>query len=86
VPNITENRLHVSITPPHRWEKRTPSSCGKVWKKCRVALLQLRRHPVPPVVDRVEAAPQDPSVVGEPVVVEPVRAVAEPLPMSPADR
>ena len=38
------------------------------------------------VVDRVVPAPEDPVVVGQPVVVELVGAVADPLPVSPADR
>ena len=34
MPKKTEKREEVSIAPPQRWVKRTPSSCGKVWKKC----------------------------------------------------
>ena len=37
-------------------------------------------------VDGLEAAPEDPVVVGQPVVVELVAAVADPLPAAPADR
>ena len=36
------------------------------------------------MVDRVVAAPQDPVVAGQPVVVEQVRRVADPLPVRPA--
>jgi len=47
--------------------------------------VQLWRDPVAVVVDRVVAAPQDPVVRAEPVVVELVRAVADALTVAPAD-
>ena len=38
VPQNTQNRVHVSITPPQMWLKRTSSSCGKVSKKWRLSV------------------------------------------------
>ena len=38
MPQNTQNRLQVSMTPPQMWLKRTPSSCGNVWKKCWLSL------------------------------------------------
>ena len=37
VPKKTLKRLHVSIAPPQRWVKRSPSSCGNVSKNCRAS-------------------------------------------------
>ena len=34
VPKNGKNREQVSITPPQVWVNRSPSSCGKVSKKC----------------------------------------------------
>src|SRR5699024_1801466 len=49
-------------------------------------LVVLPRHLSPVVVDGVPAAEEDPVVGGQPVVVEPVRAVADALPTLPANR
>ena len=48
----------------------------------------IERRPDRPAVavDGVVAAPQDPAVGAQPVVVELVAAVADPLPPAPADR
>ena len=51
----------------------------------RGTLLERRVEPAGVVVDGVVAAPHDPVVAGQPVVVELVRAVADALPPCPAD-
>ena len=53
---------------------------------CVVRLLETPVDPAAVVVDRVVPAPQDPAVARQPVVVEHVRRVADPLPVLPADR
>ncbi len=82
----------VSMAPPQTWENLTSSSCGNVWKKCDRQLgprlrpaLQVGRHLRTPVVDGVVAAPQDPVVGREPVVVELVGDVGQALAVGPAD-
>ena len=80
------------MTPPHAWVKRSPSSCGKVAKKCSASTAKVSGLALEPlvgaaaeVVDGVVAAPEDAPVVGEPVVVEQVAGVGEPVPLGPAD-
>ena len=52
----------------------------------RLALIMAAVDPVVEVVGGVVSAPQDAVVGGEPVVVEQVRHVAQPLTTGPADR
>ena len=75
------------------WLKRTPVELRERGEEVPAELgprlrpaLQLGRHPAPPVVDGVVAAPQDPVVLGEPVVVELVGDVGQALAVAPADR
>ena len=42
VPKNAVNRVQVSITPPQRWVKRSPSSCGNVSKKCSASSAWVR--------------------------------------------
>src|SRR5580692_1462463 len=49
------------------------------------ALFELETDAIPEVVDGVVAAPENSRVRGEPVVVELVAAVADALPVCPAD-
>ena len=52
----------------------------------RLVVVELRADRPAVAVDRVVAAPQDPAVGGQPVVVELVADVADALPAGPADR
>ena len=80
------------MTPDQRWVKRVPSSWGKVDGEvagqgleglAAVVVVGLDGSSV--VVDRVVAAPQDPPVRGDPVVVELVAGVGEADRRVPAD-
>ena len=42
-PNVTVNRVVVSIAPPQRYGNRSPSSCGNVAAKCAASVLERRR-------------------------------------------
>ena len=91
-PKKAQKRVQVSIAPPHRCENRSPSSWGNVSKNWRARSSNVagrwsydgRTLPAE-VVDRVVAAPQDPVVRGQPVVVELVGHVVEALSPAPAD-
>ena len=37
VPQKQQNRVQVSITPPHECPMRTPASCGNVSSRCRTS-------------------------------------------------
>ena len=82
VPQNAENREQVSMMPPQAWVNRSPSSCGEgleevlgqPQERLRVAVQPVVGAPAV-VVDRVVAAPEDPPVVGHPVVVEQVAGV-----------
>ena len=87
VPKNAQNRLHVSMTPPHACVKDTPSSCGNVSKKCSASLREGRGprrvlvpDPAAVVVHRVVAAPQHPVIAGQPEVVELVAQVGRAAP------
>ena len=54
--------------------------------ECVVVDLVLRIESAVAVVDRVVAAPEDPAVIGRPVVVELVAGIADSLAGVPADR
>ena len=77
VPQNTQNRLHVSMAPPQMWLKRDALELREGGEEVLAQrgprlgpALQLRATLPPPVVDGVVAAPQDPVVLGQPVVVE----------------
>ena len=80
------------MTPPQAWVNRSPSSCGEgleevlgqPQERLRVAL-QPVVGAAAEVVDGVVAAPEDPPVVGDPVVVEEVAGVGDAVPVGPAD-
>ena len=85
-PPAHENRVEVSITPPHMWVNLTPFELEGLAKKCRLSLSQrlratrkvLRSSTVAAlVVDGVVPTPQDPVVGAQPVVVELVAEVAQ---------
>ena len=81
------------MTPPQAWVNRRPwRACGNVAKKCSeqprerlVVAVEAVRHLVAEVVDGV-VPPEDAVVRREPVVVELVARVGEPLTPLPADR
>ena len=77
------------MAPPHWWLNRSPSSWGNVSKNWRASRSKvagrwsrLAGDPPAEVVDRVVAAPEDPVVRGEPVVVELVAGVVDALPVA----
>ena len=93
--NVTENRVQVSITPPHRWRESEALELGEGLEEVlgesdavavSCALVDGRVDPGPVVVDRVVATPHDPVVGGDAVVVELVGGVRHALTMTPADR
>ena len=93
VPQNTQKRVEVSITPPHAWVNLMPSSWGKVVKKWPASFAQVAgrcssslRDLAAEEVDGVIAAPQDPIVLGQPVVVELVGDVGQALAPFPSDR
>jgi hypothetical protein len=83
----------VSITPPQRWGEANAlqlrEGLEEVARQQREGggpLFQLSCDGVAVVVYGVIAAPQDPVVVGQPVVVKLVGGVEQALPATPAER
>ena len=81
------------MAPPHWWLNRSPSQLGEGLEELagqqverRRPVVELAGDPAAEVVDRVVAAPEDPVVRRQPVVVELVAAVVDALPVPPADR
>ena len=92
MPKNAQNRLHVSMIPPHACVNDTPSSCGNVGEELLRQLANVAgacacsswiRAAV--VVDRVVAAPQHPVVAGQPEVVELVAHVGRAARAVPAE-